>query len=302
MRSRRRILSSAILLAGLFVLVPPVSAVNRGEMHIGPLQTVSQNFPKIEASKPSAPVTPFYSVRPAGCKAENGSYCDAVKFFFDVPAGYRKVHSVTFSLTWDPGVTGNDLQLWVWPEDEDPVSGAPFTGCDSVAANESRSKGSATAGPPPKSCTLGGPTDPISATVVNTKGVNTGYTLTMQWTEQDLNVDRFLKTPTTSGPTKQNKPAEPASATETTDSTLEESASVSSTRTRIAPLIPGADGEPRLVSLPPVDGGVEAARAAHSRRTDGFDPVVAGVTGVLLASGAAAGFVAIRRRRATDLI
>lgn len=289
----RKLALAATLTAGLVGTgITPAHAVDRGSIVAAPDPAVSvKAFPPIPGVKPSAPVTAFAQVRAPGCREFNGSYCDAIELKFDVPAGYRDIYSVRISLDYNPGTTNNNVQLWVWPDGENPTSGAPFSGCGS-AAGESANNTT----PRPKGCTLGEPADPVWITVVNTSGVNSGYTIKTEWIKIDTGVGQYAA-PKSSSKTSPFSPSTSKSSTGVSPSFRSNAASdaLSVKPTPRTVLRPGDDGELRELTLPVLENGVRGVRD-DSRR---FDPVTGIVVGILLAAGSVAGFFAIRRRRAS---
>lgn len=186
----------ATLTASLLLLTTAatVHATDNGVMTISPsIGSVEKSFPPIPAAKPDTPTTFFAQIRPHGCRTENAQYCDAVELHVDVPANYKKIAFVQVTLTYDPGVAGNQMNLYLWADD-DPALGGPLA--------------SDTGAHVPKIAKMGDPPAGIYyITVVNSKPGNTGYKLKLEWGLTDLGPS-YKKSPTPApSPTPKSKAA-----------------------------------------------------------------------------------------------
>jgi hypothetical protein len=245
-----------------------------------------------------SPVQPFSIYRPFICTTS--TYCDRITFQVKYPADYlvslRGTKYVSFgikvSLSW-PGHDANDLDLFVWPDD-DPALGGPQGPCatpldaecnklypevydviepsppdDDPATEEDESK------------------DPIEVyiSVVNHSGINQGYTIDLQWHLIELGELPKLERKDLGFASRLTSPSPPkvSDAKAATDPTP-----AGPTRTV---LVPGPDGKLVERELPVL--------AAGNR----FEPSGGGVPllpigiGVAVLGGAIVALLIVRRRR-----
>jgi hypothetical protein len=181
----------------------PARGLDQGLMGtMGPKETaktkthIKKDFPPLAAVYPgrTSPQQAFVFYNSYGCI--NYSYCNRHEFDVSVPDGYLESlkgsefvsYGVKVTLTW-PDPKGNDVDLFVGWQEESAASGAPGgpcstpadTECDTLspevyAVVEPKSDDDETT--PEDESKLPAK---IFMSVVNDTGVNTGYTIDIQW-------------------------------------------------------------------------------------------------------------------------
>lgn len=174
----------------------PAEALDQGSMGtMSPDNThVRKDFPPIPGLYPQRQAHFFAGYRPFGCATSN--YCDRITFNMQFPENltesFRGTDIVGFgvkiTLTW-PNHKENDLDLFIWPNDS-PAFGGPQGVCGSP---EDRNCNKLY----PEIFNVVDPLKPeddpeteeneteapitIFMSVVNHTGINTGYTIDLQW-------------------------------------------------------------------------------------------------------------------------
>jgi hypothetical protein len=243
----------ALVLAVLGTTAGPGDALDQGSVGtMDPKKTthIKKDYPPIPGVYPHQGATghPFSGFRPFGCATYN--YCSRHTFDVSVPPGYLESfkgsdivsYGVRITLTW-PDPKANDVDLFVWPDD-DPALGGPNGVCgapkdeecntlhpevfslvepkpeDDAATEEDESKLPVT----------------IYMSVVNDTGVNTGYTLDLQWFLIPFGSFPEFKPP------KDRKVSRPVTASRTPEPFVADGGSDEpDPKTKI--LIPGKDGK-----------------------------------------------------------
>lgn len=289
------------LVAGLFVVSmgviipqPSAQALDKGSLSISPeIGSVEKAYSGIPGSRPGAAAcrrdispetctTLFAQTQSPGCKAHNSAYCDAVALNILTPKNYLDdLFYVNIELSWDKGLTDNKLDIYAFVK-EDPLLGP------ALARNNSEKQ--------PKSMEIYAPQAmKVFMTIVNERGVNTGYKLKVTWNLEDLGADYRPPVRAKSGGFG------PSSAGFTSSAANEGAlanalANVKARAKERKVLQPGPDGQLQEVALPVLDTG---NRIPGNK--GGLDPLVTGVVAVLLASGVGLAVFAIRARRKAAL-
>jgi len=200
------LLAVAIFPALLSPSGTPAVAETRGAIGI-----LSPDNPVIEQSYPAIPAryppncageicrTYFATVRQEACRT-NGSgsaYCDVIEWSIDMPQVQPELYLVRISLFWDS--PANDMDLWVWQDDTDSDPGNCCLG-PAYGQSTTRDKN-------PEVVVLGEPPsehpDPDKAeagelapywlTIVNYSGINSGYRVEIQYSEQSFFDKPFVR-------------------------------------------------------------------------------------------------------------
>ncbi|HVE91917.1 MAG TPA: hypothetical protein VNE62_06425 [Actinomycetota bacterium] len=274
----------------------PAGATDRGELKISPIiKQVSKAYPAIAAVRPNAcstPAgcvsTPYAQTQAPGCRDHNQAYCDAIRLHIERPEGYMDdLYEVWIDLAYDRGIANNKMDLYVF-NDVDPIEEQGYVLGPSVVDNRKDET--------PKSVRLGAPdSGTLSLSVVNERGVNSGYTLTVRWVEIDLGPDYNLgdagaSAPSFSTPGSFGNAGSPASIDDSTPIGYPDGKPIAAKTRKV--LIPGPDGELRSVALPVIARG-ERSSAGSS----GVSNFTVFLIMLLLTSAAAVGFFALRMRR-----
>lgn len=287
MRIVRCIVFSLLLGALIVSSATSASAVDRGVIDISPTSaSVTKTYPAIPGVRPNACqvncTMPYAQTQSPGCKAHNGAYCDAIQLNINKPDGYGDdLYQVVVTLTWVKGVTDNKMNLFVFAE-EDPVLGP------SLVDNRTEDN--------PKRVKIFAPDKgTLFMTIVNERGVNSGYKLNVLW--EQTPIPEFIAPPRKSfGSTTGQSVAAArlAAVSPAFEAPQADGLARTPSRGRTA-LVPGPDGELVEMSLPIVARGNRTAGAAS-----GIDLVTGLVVGTLLFAGAAFAVVMVRRRRVAE--
>lgn len=195
----KRTLCAVASLCTLLALIPQgAEALDQGSMGtMDPKKTthIRKDFPPIPGVYPQTGAQPFSFFRPAGCATF--TYCNRHTFQITVPDGYLESfkgtdivsYGVRVTLSWD-NPEGNDVDLFVWPDD-DPALGAPQGPCSAPAdaecnGTELHPEIFSIVEPKPEDDEATEEDESklpveIYISVVNDTGVNTGYTMDLQW-------------------------------------------------------------------------------------------------------------------------
>ena len=274
----------------------PTEAIDRGSMG-----TITPKNTHLEFNgTPLAGVTPiqggsspFATFRPPTCRTV--TYCDAIEFEIDYPSNYlREVFfGVTIELTWDnpyhesKNPSGNDVDLFLWGDDGE-AAGGPGSKCGSPLDPECDNihPEVITVIEPPNTVDKvktpeGEEEDPnpaaIFLTIVNHRGVNTGYTLKADWFTFDLPPPpRFTPpdraTSREEAPKLQIEGPFPFEVTEGPDERTPRP-----TPRKI--LVPGPDGELHEVELPAYAAGQRLANTED--RNEALPWITGGIAGFI---------------------
>lgn len=291
---------------GFGVLGAPAGAVDRGD--IGPMTPENRHeeheYPPLIGQYPSAEaqgesVNPFAFFRPAACR--DATYCDTLALHVEYPDAYIRdtFFAIDVTLTWENPRTeenpdGNDVDLFLWPDD-DPVSGGPSSKCGSPKDDQCDNLETETITITEPSNTAKEDVEPMLFTVVNETGVNTGYTITVEWYEFTLEFEEF---PEFEAPERQ--------VTQNTSGGASASGSDASPPSPSgAQGVQGPDDGPRKVIVPGPDGELVErdlpvlAAGQGLERSDAGGVLTpwtwAAIAAILLGTGVA--FIVLHRRR-----
>jgi hypothetical protein len=276
----------AFVLGGLYV--PQATAIDQG--HLG---TISPEKTHLELTgTPLAGVfpiqeesaEPFSTFRPAACASV--TYCDTMTFEVDYPNSYLRdvFFGIHVQLSWDnpyhssKNPAGNDVDLFVWPEGEDPALGRPY-GEKCVAPNDAPCDEIhpevVTISEPPNTTPEDATQPAFWITVVNHRGVNTGYELNIDWFTFEL-----PDPPKFEAPERETSVTTPS--TEVTgpfdfEVTDDDGAGPASSPRVI--LVPGPDGKLHEVTLPIYAAGQRLGATAE--RNAAVPWITAGIIGAI---------------------
>lgn len=246
------------------------------------------------------PVQAYGEFRPPVCRTV--THCDAVEFEVDYPKDYIRdvFFGITVTLTWDnpydakKNPTGNDLDLFLWG-DEEPSGPGPASRCaapdDAPCENIMPEVIGITE--PPNTTAEDAEPRAIFLTIVNHHGVNTGYTLNIDWYIFDLPPPPAFEPPerTTSFRESVQGPFD-FKVTESREGV----ATPKPTPRKI--LVPGPDGKLHEVELPIYAAGQRLGGTAERSNTTSW--IVAGVVAAL-AVGALIFYLVRLDRRAMEM-
>lgn len=301
---------AAAMLLTVGVVIPAAQATDRGD--VGPMtpenRTIENEYPPLVGQYPGAGVHPFAYFRPPACRS--ASYCDALNLRAEYSDEYLEetFFAIDVTLSWENPRTednpsGNDLDLFLWPDDH-PYAGGPSSKCGSPEAEECNNLETETITITEPSNTEKEGVDPIFFTIVNHSGVNNGYTMTFEWYEFTLDFGDF---PEFEPPQREVTSSTSGSASDasTGQSSSNSGPSLTGSEGVQGPekdqqrkvVVPGPDGELVEQDLPVLAAGQGIERA---NRGGIFTPITwAAIAAILLGSGAAF-FVLHRRRRAAE--
>jgi hypothetical protein len=228
------------------------------------------------------PAEPFAIFRPTACRTF--TYCDAFELDVEYPDRFRReFFGVSVTLTWEnprteQNITGNDLDLFLFIDDDDPALGTPASKCQTPREDACDNLTSETIAVSEPDNTIPDDVEPFRFTVVSEAGINIGYKITVKWYTFKLppqpkferpDIQTSTETPVVTGPLD-------FAVTEATEGSDEPSA----TPRKI--LVPGPDGELRDIELPFYAAGNRLVAASDS----GLSPwVSAGIAGALVLAG-----------------
>ncbi|MEX2537781.1 MAG: hypothetical protein WD646_03920 [Actinomycetota bacterium] len=286
-RSRVR---TAILFAFVTMIMTlqaaTTQAIDQGHLGtIGPTnQTIEREFLPLTGIYPGTilPVEPIAIFRPTVCRTL--TYCDAFELDVDYPDRFRRLFfGVSVTLTWDnprtqQNPTGNDLDLFLFLGDDDPVAGFPASDCQTPREDACDNLTSETIAITEPEDTTPDDVEPLRFTVVSEAGINIGYKITVKWYTFELppqpkferpDIQTSAETPVVTGPLD-------FAITEATTGSEQPSA----TPRKI--LVPGPDGELRDIELPFYAAGNRLVAASGS----GLSPwISASIAGALVLAG-----------------
>jgi hypothetical protein len=296
-------LALGFVAAGLVVLpTVPSSALEQGSFGtIGPKRTTFQkSFGPLAGVYPTPDNPegqPFVGFRPTACR-EN-TYCDTGNFEIRYPKSLEKTtfYGVSVTLDWKNARTksnpnGNDVDLFVWPDDDPALGGSLSPTCGSPRSTKCDNLPSETVSmSEPDDTSRASTPGPLYITVVNDSGVNTGYTLTIKWFTFDLPPPPNFQPPS-SAVSRQQGFSGPFDA----NVTPSKEASSGITGPEATPrkiLVPGPDGKMHEVELPTYAAGTKLTAADTKARSPWVPAFIAGVI-VLVALST---YLVIRARR-----
>lgn len=296
----RRVLLLTLLCASTLVWAPSSGAVDHGDLGTMSPENQHMRFTATPIAgiypNQAGGTNPFAAFRPPTCRTV--TYCDSMQFEVSVPPEYARevLYGVTLTLEWEnprteDNPTGNDLDLFIWGDDG-PAAGGPATKCGSPSTpecDEIYPEVYAMTEPPD---TTAEDADPAAyfITVVNHSGVNTGYTLSIDWFTFELEAPPSFVPPKRGvtgqgGPTVQGPFTFDVSKPTDLDRTPKPTPRVI--------LVPGPDGELHEVELPILATGQRLPTSAE--RNDTAMWIVAAAVGAVVFGILA--FVLIRRSR-----
>jgi hypothetical protein len=280
----------SVLIAFIGILLAtnatPALALDQGNLGtIGPdNEIIERDFLPLTGVYPGTvlPAEPFAIFRPTACRTF--TYCDAFELDVEYPDRFRReFFGVSVTLTWEnprteQNITGNDLDLFLFIDDDDPALGTPASKCQTPREDACDNLTSETIAVSEPDNTIPDDVEPFRFTVVSEAGINIGYKITVKWYTFKLppqpkferpDIQTSTETPVVTGPLD-------FAVTEATEGSDEPSA----TPRKI--LVPGPDGELRDIELPFYAAGNRLVAASDS----GLSPwVSAGIAGALVLAG-----------------
>lgn len=282
-------------------LLQPAHAVDQGSMGtMSPKNThIRKTFLPLVGRYPSeSPVHPFSLYRPFICGTS--TYCDRITFTVEYPEQYlldlRGTDYVSFGievkLTW-PDKDNNDLDLFVWPDD-DPALGGPQGPCGTTFDEECQKLY-------PEAYDVVEPSRPdddpateedesknpivVYMSVVNDTGLNQGYTIDLRWHLIEIGDLPKLERKDLGFASRL---ASPSPAKVSDDRAAADATPAGPTRTV---LVPGPDGKLVARELP-----VYAAGNRFEEPDQGVPLLPIGI-GVAVIGGSIVALLIVRRRR-----
>lgn len=286
-------------------LAPGAGARNQGD-----LGTLSPNNPLVE--REFTPIPLFYPFegrhlfayfRPPTCR--ESAYCDAMEFDVEIPPGFREIHAVKITLSWpnprsESGTTGNQLTMHLWGDDG-PAFGGSTGPCETprdpkcVGGMEEEEEFDPQH---PLSITLidPQPKEKVFITIVNSGGVNLGYTLRVEFFTFELPpLPEFDEgTLGFSGSSSGRPPGVGTLAPAPGFVAPEGSADVGDEGAERTVIVPGPDGAPMSITLPVVTAATRRVDSVQER--SGVNALVTALV-VLGVVAAGLGLLTVRRRR-----
>lgn len=256
MRAMKKITFISILAASLpLLLVAPAIGEDRGDLGVvSPTLSISGSFPALLTEYPHKQGSQFFTYRrPARCSVEK--YCDTMTFSVDKPKGYDELYEVVIRVSWTS--PDNDLDFYVWPDDDPALGGPVISGNSRGASNQEEAR-------------MGEPeAGKLWLTVVNFTGFNSGYSLSMFWRIQDLGEADYNRPP------QRTPPRSPTPDRRVSDDDVGAGTFPQVTTSPIK--VPGPDGELVEMELPVY---VQAAEQERPKRSN---PLIAiAISGVIL--------------------
>lgn len=287
MNTRRVRAAVVIAFVGISVALQGATSVALDQGNLGTIgpenDLIEREFLPLTGVYPGTvlPAEPFAIFRPTACRSF--TYCDAFELDVDYPSSFlRELFAVSVTLTWgnprtEENVTGNDLDLFLFIDDDDPVSGPPASECQTPREDVCDNLTSETIVISEPDNTSPEDVEPFRFTVVSEAGINTGYKISARWFTYELPPQPRFERPDIQTSTQDPIVTGPFDF-DVTESTTGDDPSATP-RTII---VPGPDGELRDIELP----FYAAGNRVESSADGGLSPwITAAIAGALVLAG-----------------